>query len=825
MSACDSPRSTIGVATANNIRTAMEAFREANITDIRFLQSILPYIYNVSKDYEGKGRARIGHLALVCWHGLSVHAYKHLSELIISEAQLRRDRRTEGIDLRTKAGSQEYHHWCYSKVRGTFEKLLGALVLPASSSLAQAAQAQFAYTHEAEALEVLQPDANETVPWMTPLFDQSGFAYTVFQALPLDQQSFLRTRAMPPLFNERNLDSEIPLILQLLHFAWMCLVARTPSRAHARPEWLSSLANLAPLDSAFSPEVSGLNYGVTGHVVINWTRFMASPLYTAFRARCDQSQNMKALADLKTPESVQQALVRALHTYKINKVLVAFETQKERFLREAMFSDIVTLPVTVQMLFHEESCKRSTSRLAHFTNQELSNVSEPLEEHLTIFDPLMLQARARVFDPSWCAKQERQRIARNVQRQMRAAATSPTAEAVGLGVTAHVYRFQFKPMEYIASDIPVWFPKDHVETIFATKKKDQLYFTRPGLLSQAKQACPSEIEAWTRTLDFLRVTESFYEHGDLSHLAEIKETAKSGFFQNARAAFLEKVARDFIPEFISLEASGYREIQRIKAKARQVYMRDNPDALNSKRWYYDLILKQARPHTDITQVRRVARVLIPELNIAGDVQPKNVHFYSRLAIKTFLSIATRTVMGESTAVGESNTTLATLTNALGAAPYVTAWAKFCLDMQEHGVEFSEDAYLQKTHWSPLEDFILFQSYSKFPRMTAQEWGDLLTQLPNRDAAACRSRINIVNNVLIRVLTKSRLEKYKIGNMKGDPFRAKRAVFLYALATSGKLESSKDYVLTQVVQKLTPDRLERIKLPGTYRGSFFTTFAF
>ena len=578
------------------------------------------------------------------------------------------------------------------------------------------------------------------------------------------------------------------------------------------------------------PETVGLNYGVTGHLVINWTRFMRSPLYSLFLTQADCSPSAAATLRTFAPDHMPQLLLAASKDYRLSRLFLDdTATKKPRLAQEIAFSGVAPVPGHTQTLLDAEAKAKASraSRVLYGVQQDLVTLPALFDEVVTVIDPYALQFKEYVFDGPWHTRRKAKRALDTTQRKFDTVKASASTPAAHLGLTARVYSFQFRPREYLSpSDLEyAWFPLDHVETVYAIRQQKQLYFIRPKLLSEATRACPPEIEAWTRALDFLRVVERFYEDGSFNNLVEVISVSKSSFFQNARKEFLERVAREFIPAFMSLDDVSYSELQKIKLRAGQVYLRENPDATDSKRWYYEYILRQARPNTNITQVRRIARVLLPG---AETTEPVNVHFYSRSSIKTFLKIASRTVMGEGTVPGVSSgpvgdEVLGTLTQGLGAAPYVTAWAKFCLDMDMRGVEFSEDAYKSKIHWNPLEDFILFQSYCKYPRLTAAAWTDLLAQLPNRNRQACSVRIAAVNTTLRKILTPSRFAHYRVGNMRGDPFRAKRTVFLLALAD--QITGPKDHLLTQVIQKLSPDRLERIKLPGTYRGNFFTTFAF
>ena len=115
---------------ARHLRDTKAAFKSVHHGEIQLLTRFLPYIYNVKKDFEGKGRAAFNDVALVCWDGMSLPIFNHFRSILFPDLQMSAERHAMGFDLRTVAGSQEYHHWLRKRPRQILENLLGPLVLP-----------------------------------------------------------------------------------------------------------------------------------------------------------------------------------------------------------------------------------------------------------------------------------------------------------------------------------------------------------------------------------------------------------------------------------------------------------------------------------------------------------------------------------------------------------------------------------------------------------------------------------------------------------------------------------------------------------------------
>jgi hypothetical protein len=723
-------------------------------------RKLFRYVYRGQFDNIYSGRGTTKAVSVIHWPHLLVlpHFLKKIKPVVWPAKQEAHEAKALGFDMRCSGASVEYRAWHDRRLRDIIDTLLGSLVIDATSVTARAAW-------EAYAQLQLTVDPSQDADALT---DPKN--YTCFAKTNLDTTSQLRTLVAPPLRHKSPYDDARPPHIIALYAAFLALYQRH-HEGHG-----------------FDPAEVGLTYAKSGHLVVNWDRFRDSRFWPHTLRKLTGEDLALGVEEERPVVSIKGAIVKRDLKPDLNSTVRTFDKQVSQYVRICIESDIA--------LFDHKTV-----------------------DWCSIIDPLVFLKKPQYFDGfSYYRSRERKRKQRQ-ERLLRQRANPLDAPAV----TARVFPFVFKPFEYhtpelCKEDTTPWYPQAHSERIYAIRRNGELLFTRPILLREAAKIAPWEVEAWKRAIDALKCVERFLDNGDVGN---IQAESRSNLFQTARHDFLTRVGRETIKGFVSIDQLGPRAMQRLKQQAARTYLDENPQAVDGTRWYHDGVLQQVKDMQvgDINAVRRVAKVIIPELN---KDEPVKAAFYTPAAIKLFKMLAEKNV-DACKAYSMDPAIIHALTHQMGPTPYLAAWARFCQDTQNKGVDFAEDDQHAK-HWTPDEDLALVLHYHPYPKMTAQEWRTLLTMLPERSQNQCQARIRTINRRFKKVLAEPQWNQYRVGKLCGKLEHAKRAVMLFGFLTNYQGPLHKRLKEVGNVLRIDDGTARHVALPPRYRGTFFLRVA-
>lgn len=588
--------------------------------------------------------------------------------------------------------------------------------------------------------------------------------YTTFRRVGAGEQALQRVLIDPP--PEPEVKSQyLPDHVLALYAGW------------------KALANYR--SDPFNRAQVGLDYTKNGYLFLNWTRFARSRFWPSRIVQCPEDIP-RQLAAMRSPTLKHGYIPVDYTVYQPTPLEKAQGMKYNKFLRLCFFL---------------------TDAFVLDTENSIDSVS--------IIDSSFLAMRPQLFN-GWAYRQRVQRVQHSMATRKARALNQKDINAQRAQLTS----FVFKPLEHvreIEEEFGVWFPTAHKETIYAIRRQDQLLFTRPRLLSQARNQAPSEVEAWCRALDSLRIVENFRDGNDVGNL---KEASRSAYYANMHQAQLTEAAASVITHFVSLDKLNPTDMAKVRHKLAKTFQEDHP-GMDSSRWYNEMKMQEAKQFIKLTAVRRVARVVLPS---NPDGEPTNETFYTPLALKLFSEICEATYGAQTAAMGE-NQTLSTLASMnYGRAPYLLAWTRFCESMQTHGASFALPRSM--VPWTPLEDIVLMQAWSpgQFgePKMTPNHWRELLKALPNRTQLSCSIRARKVRESVQQVTTTAQMGRsFRPRHLLANELDAKKMVLIFGYALTLP-ENQKMPRTTTVgsILRLPKYKLNSINFPLTYHGGFF-----
>lgn len=413
-------------------------------------------------------------------------------------------------------------------------------------------------------------------------------------------------------------------------------------------------------------------------------------------------------------------------------------------------------------------------------------------EECTIFDPLRLARRPHLFDGSWHYRR-RARARMAAARQL-----APHGERdVRRPHMARLHRFTFRPGDQLRCKVEsMWFERDHEEIVYAITHGKELLFAPPRLLRRDMAAAAEELDVWQRTLDRLLLVEAFTPEGDVGNVQAKRRTEH---YRQTHRARLEQAARQVIRGFISLDTLRRRDLRKVKHWLAAQHQHDPAGSGIGCRWYHDALMREAQHALPVTAVRRREEVCDRERWPV----PQKVSFFTQRALRELAKAAD------------------------GTAPYLHAWATFCLEAGARGLAFADTrgGAAPGQPWTPREDFELFRQLRRRPRMTEADWNQFLRALPGRCRRSCQSRADYVNRKLLAaVLGRSDARKcHTVGHMAGDEAATKRAIFVVGICQHRQRQRLKLHSRVAEVWKtvsLSDDEAQALPLPNTYAASVF-----
>lgn len=442
---------------------------------------------------------------------------------------------------------------------------------------------------------------------------------------------------------------------------------------------------------------------------------------------------------------------------------------------------------------------------------------------MTFFDPayVYMGKHERLFKGAWhfhrgdIIKQKREMLRRGLRER------DPSTLPRALPLT-------FRPFDYIQKEVELgiiptpWFSKDYEETIYAVKSRKEFCFRRPSQLSEAAARCPTEGETWKRTLDAFHLLEVADPDDPTAISALNPSELKSDFFKRARLDFLDKAASVIIKDYKGLDTLRRKDMKDVKKKAQQMFVEKQAEGnTTKKRWYHDGILQKERENTvNIVNLRAQVTVRFPD-----SIEPKKEVFFRPTALRMFLRFATPPTPPTDAGVEPVRDAI---DHAWRPAPYVLAWARYCIEVITKAEVFGNDLKLiddvdLTTHWTPKEDIALLTRYHSYPIMTREEWQALLAELRDRTQAMAYTRILLLRKALKRVLMRTSLTRLWPGSVAGDEAKARQIMFIYGVAQKLRVRNCKDNPVINRILRLVPDQLLYYSVPSVYSKAYFRNF--
>ncbi|MHC4619168.1 MAG: SANT/Myb-like DNA-binding domain-containing protein [Planctomycetota bacterium] len=547
--------------------------------------------------------------------------------------------------------------------------------------------------------------------------------YTVFRRVQLDKGALVRTRIAPPeLPPVTAIMQDVPDALVLLWKAW-CLATDT--------------------NNQLDPQDTGVDYVRTGHIFVNWDRFYAS-------GHCPPTVKLRA-------DEVNGAIMK----------LPSFCAVKKGIIERDLTSKRVPPPSTPRLDVEVRSLSLYLE-LCIRTDAFAYNVDTA--DPATLFDPLVLCKKPHIFDGRWHWRR------RARARECAAASSQAKKDGILIASKVKVYAVPFRPFDYLEDlppGFPLWFDKDHEEIVYAVRRHKALCFTNPPALGKAT---PAEHEVWKRVMDSVKLLETIYET-DKGTVVDIRKQCRSKFFSQARDEHLQRFLQVAAEEALSFNtaARGRVKAARLKdARNRAGQEFSVRTGMSAGLWYHHGVLPDAvKQLINEDTYRRIANVVVPGQEDQG-VQTR--HFFTPELVVLMNKFAQATVTG----VTSYNPDLeVVMTNAVGAAPYVLAWTRFCEATRKTDLRYlGKEQKHTRTRWTPPEDLVLLEHYRRYPRMSASEWRALLTKLPTRTEAMCRARIPKIKHMVSKGVRASTAERLRIGFSACDAETARRIVYLF-----------------------------------------------
>lgn len=521
----------------------------------------------------------------------------------------------------------------------------------------------------------------------------------------------------------------------------------------------------------FDPISVGLEWTDSGFIFVNWRRFLRSPY---------------APAASITPEEVAHILKGGKKGGEYRLKLSAFpEPENYRNLNMA-------------------------TRIIDHTS--LGEYEDPC----SLIDPLYLTDRANLFEAPF-HKARTIRARRTQSRSHERRVENEMAIAQGLVDpevrTIKVYPFPYLPFEHVPHIFSTFerlpnFNTDQKEIAYAILYKGELYFRPPTLVPLTASSAKCEVDAWQKAMSTFRIVEHFTKTGEIG---DVKARPYDEVAKELCDAELELTAAKELEHFVSLNQLSNAELKRVRRLTAKRYGEDSEYAAEGERWYYDKVKALARRQLPVSAVCRSARVIIPEIRDpdTGRPVPKTAKFFSRQALKRVQQVA-------------------------ADAPYLYAWATYCLKAHAVGITFAaqKDDPTKQGHWTPKEDLVLLQAYHAYPRMEKADKAALLTELPRYNWDGVVRRARQLNSLLNEVLSAAQMHRFTVGRFwfeeaQRDPVQRLRII--KQLLTIIGVASYRRYLGEPLRRNLTPvakaltlsdKSLDALAIPNTYRSDHF-----
>lgn len=376
------------------------------------------------------------------------------------------------------------------------------------------------------------------------------------------------------------------------------------------------------------------------------------------------------------------------------------------------------------------------------------------------------------------------------------------------GKLAKMFRFEYAPWDFIPHPFRIYekphdIAKDQKEVVYAILRGGDLYFRPPTLNPIVRDLSPQgEIDAWQSMLAEFRFYDAVVKTGEIGNVAL---QTYSDITKELVDAELTAHAVRSIENFISLDELTAVELKKLRRDRARTFGEDTEHAYSSDRWYHVLIVEKARRLYKPASIFRNATTIIPEVS----PNPRQSKFFGLSALKTLLK------------------------HSREAAPYLFAWATFCIRAAAKGEAYADGVSTKTSNqWTPQEDYLLINHYRKFPKMTKEEVNQLKRKLPTHAWTAILHRVRWLNRILAKVLHVSRMKTHTIGRLSfsdPSPEARQREVMriLFVLGVVSYRQSLNERArghmpLLAPILSLSDAKVDLLHLPYKYRMQEFET---
>lgn len=454
--------------------------------------------------------------------------------------------------------------------------------------------------------------------------------------------------------------------------------------------------------------------------------------------------------------------------------------------------------------------------LSHETLPEETHAVDPDlfalgDVQCSLIDPLYLVQKDQIFTATYQIEKKRRRRETQKRAQLYAEKRQ-VAKLEGREVSptkqAKVYVFNFRVADYPLPSTKVegfykWVADTYEEDVYAVMSKGKLFFAEPALLR--KDAPPVEREAWFRAMDALSCVAQFAASGDIT---KVEAKSKIDIARKLQQDEWIKTATERIEGFMSLDDLSKAELRRIKQQTRYRLAESGEGPPGGQSFYHVKLLELAGRSLPIHAVRKEAYCTLLGRN---NDEPRRHTFYSVLALKQFAQAAHHTP----------------------PAPYIYAWAKFCVHMSVVGV--SQAVARRKRSggaFTPADDLVLLENFRYHPKMKTEERVALMSKLPSWGWKSLQRRVVQLNALLKPALSSVRRQSYTIGKIwvskaKTEELRQleyRRLVLVIGLVS--QLRTAGDVMHTQIPSvtalfNMTYTQLKQVVVPlNSYRANDF-----
>ena len=642
-----------------------------------------------------------------------------LADIVLPLPQRQREAHQDRLRISsTNEHSPEYLTWLARRVRQLIEELLGPLLLPHGVAASDKLIDDYAFMHE----DPETTPAEEAISVHPQSELREPHQYICWRKVNTQDGALLRTRVVPPLPTATAFFVDVPPPLVVLYHAWRTLVQRQ--------------------ELGFDSQEIGVEYVRSGHLLVNWRRFFQSR-YWPREVRLQ-------------PDEVHDKLLK-LPTYcSLRTGVIDIDLTTRRPIRgrgDVVDRELKSLSLYLELALGTEAITLSTTD------------AEPC----TIIDPLRLLCKENVFNGLWHhdkLERVRQTARRFHQRQT-------SGEVVVSNAQVHTLRFC--PGDYLKDLMDhdswePWFLLDQEETIYAIRHKGQLAFTNPPQLPAGP---PSEHEVWRRALDSVKLVDRFRETPKGEALSSVEGVCRSRFFSEMRQEKLMEFAEGAVATALAANKLSRRKLIALKQEVARGFSQET--GLPGQMWYHrGVIADAARQLSNPLTYRVVRNVAVPDDEAKG-VHER--HFFTVEGVDLFLRFAKASfnIMPPDTAGDRVQQSILS-TNA-GPAPYVLAWARFCVRAQELTLSRLVKREGGRRGWTPREDCILLTHYRRHPRMSPATRNELRKQLPGHDDTSWYHRMRLLKQHFDTGLRQRSRLRLLIGRRPLPPVEARRAVLM------------------------------------------------